>query len=82
MGSAMLLAGSTLAFADSVNGTILAFDRQARIIVMTDNTVWSLEDADAQAPEGLKAGDQVEIVWDSLAEDGRGLIQSITLSNN
>ena len=49
------------AMADTVSGTVLAFDRVAQVIVLEDKSVWSLADGGAAAPEGLVAGDTVTI---------------------
>jgi len=81
LGLAILSLTATATLADSLVGTIVAFDRKAGIIVLDDKTVWTLAKGDAEVPEGLKAGDKVEIKYDSLGEDGRGVIQSMTVSN-
>lgn len=66
--------------ADSVTDTVLAFDRKANLIVLEDKTVFTLAQGDAVAPDGLKAGDVVTITYDSLGEDGYGVVTSITVS--
>lgn len=68
------------ALADSVTGTVLAFDRKANLIILGDKTVFTLANGDAEVPEGLKSGDVVKIVYDSLGEDGYGVITSITIT--
>jgi len=67
------------AFADSVTDTVLAFDRQAGVIVLADKSVFSLTASDAMEPEGLLAGDTVTITYDSLGEDGYGVIKTIVI---
>ncbi len=74
------LAAATPALADSVTDTVLAFDRKAQIIVLKDKTVFTLAEGDAEAPEGLKAGDIVTITYESLGEDGYGVIETIEVS--
>ena len=65
------------AFADSTSGTILAFDRVERIIVMTDKTVWELPQS-LELPEKLMAGDKITIDFDSNGDSGVGSYNSIT----
>ena len=77
LSSAVLL--STLVtpvFADETTGDVLAFDRVDLILVLTDKTVWSLEEV-ASVPEGLKSGDTVRIVYESAGEDGLTRIDSL-----
>jgi hypothetical protein len=68
------------AFADSVKGSILAFDRVAGIIVLNDKTVWPLGDAAKTLPEGLKAGDTIEIDFTSAGENALSTVNSVTLA--
>ena len=72
---------SSSAFADSTSGKVLAYDRKAQLIVLEDKTVWSLEGSEAAAPEDLKAGDEVEIDFESEGEDGISKIESIKLQS-
>lgn len=67
------------AFADTVTDTVLAYDRQAGIIVLADKSVFTLTASDAMEPEGLQAGDRVTITYDSLGEDGYGVIRTIVI---
>jgi hypothetical protein len=60
---------STAAFADQTSGEILAYDRLANIIVLTDNSVWTL-DAKTLVPSGLKAGDRVTLTFASDGDNG------------
>ena len=66
---AAAMMAATPAVADEVTGTILAFDRYHRIIVMTDKTVWRLGEETA-APAEMMAGDVITIEYESAGEDG------------
>ena len=72
-----LLAASTSALADAVDGTVLAHDRVANILVLSDKTVWTLANLEAPLPDGLAAGDRVEISYESNEDDGLKLIHSV-----
>lgn len=61
---------------DMTDGTVLALDRLARKLVLTDKTVWSLVELTSPLPVGLKAGDRIEIKFES-DEDGVTSISSI-----
>lgn len=66
------LALSTLAapvLADETTGSILAYDRKAGIIVLSDRTVWELQPG-TLIPAYLDAGDRVRIVYQTAGEDG------------
>ena len=76
--AALLAATAVPAFADSTQGTVLAYDRVANVIVLEDKTVWSLETLKI-VPEGLKAGDMVEINFTSNADNGWGRINAVTI---
>lgn len=81
--SLVILAGSVLICAplqaqDVTHGTVIAFDRQANTLVLTDRSVWTLQDLKSDLPAGLKAGDRVEIQYQS-DEDGVAAIDSISL---
>lgn len=67
---------SLSAAADVTDGTILAFDRKVRTIVLTDRTVWALDTMESMPAEDLKAGDRIEISYDS-DEDGVSAIRNI-----
>lgn len=56
------------AFADETTGHVLAYDRQAGILVLTDLTVWELP-ADFLVPADLGRGDRVHLVYASAGED-------------
>jgi len=74
-----LLAATFPAAAEDVSqGTILALDRKARVMVLTDRTVWPLETAKSAVPVGLIAGNRVEIRYES-DESGVTAINEIRL---
>lgn len=64
--------------ADINEGLVLAYDRRANILVMSDRTVWALELSRSPVPAGLKSGDRVRIEYDS-DEDGVSLIYGIEI---
>ncbi len=80
LSAALVLAAVLPAYADETQGTIVAFDRVANILVMDDKTVWTLDPALA-LPDGLAAGDTVEIVYQGIADDGIGAITALTRTN-
>lgn len=63
---------------DSSNGTILAFDRKANTLVLSDRTVWPLELLKSPLAAELKTGDHVVILYES-DEDGISSIHSVQL---
>jgi hypothetical protein len=73
-----LLAVATPVFADETTGTVLAFDRVAGVIVLTDRTVYSLDLLGSNPVEDMVAGDKVVIDFESAGENGIGKINSIT----
>lgn len=64
-----LLLFASAAFADETTGTVLAFDRQADIIVMADKTIWRLN-PNTLIPADLAAGDRVRMTFTSAGDDG------------
>ncbi|MEW9920893.1 hypothetical protein AB2B41_14860 [Marimonas sp. MJW-29] len=65
------------ALADEVTGTVLAFDRVDRVIVLDDKSVFNVANVEI-VPEGLKAGDTITIDYQSDGENGVKAIRSIT----
>ncbi len=69
----ILIAAAVLAatpvFADETTGTVLAFDRQADVIIMDDKTVWQLN-PETRIPADLAAGDTITINFTSVGDDG------------
>ena len=78
----MLLTASQVGAQDISDGTVLAFDRKANILVFTDKTVWPLETLTSSLPANLKAGDRVEIQYESNEDDGVTAIHSIKILPN
>jgi hypothetical protein len=76
--TAALIAAVTPAFADSTQGTVVAFDRVAKVLVLEDKTVWSLETL-KDIPADLKSGDDVTIDFTSNADNGWGKINAIVI---
>jgi hypothetical protein len=80
--STLIVCAAFPTFADETTGKVQAFDRFARIIVMTEKTVWQLA-ADTPAPAELKAGDVIHIAFETLREDGLDKIAAIeTVAKN
>lgn len=80
--SAIAILGSMLAspaLADSTGGVVVAFDRVDHVLVLDDKTIWDLATAGDLVPEGLKAGDQVTIQYDSAGDSGVGKITAISV---
>lgn len=75
--SVVLISTTSMAFADSVVGEIVAYDRKANRIVLEDKTIWTLEGSDVEVPPDLKAGDRVEIDFESEGDEGISKIDSI-----
>jgi len=67
------------AFADSVTGTVVAYDRVAGRLVLSDNSVYLFDPAVVEMPDSLTAGDEVEIDFESSEEEGIEQINSITI---
>lgn len=64
------------AIADETEGLVRAYDRQANVLVLTDQTIWSLP-AELTLPENLVAGDRVHLVYETAGEDGLTQIDAI-----
>lgn len=62
--------------ADETTGTILAYDRLANLLVLTDRTVWELS-PDLLVPSDLAAGDRVRIDFTAAGEDGISSIETL-----
>ncbi|AKI01994.1 hypothetical protein IMCC20628_03302 [Hoeflea sp. IMCC20628] len=79
--SAAVILGSMLAspaLADSTSGVVVAYDRVDHVLILDDKTVWDLTPAGDLVPEGLRAGDNVTIDYDSAGDSGVGKITAIT----
>jgi hypothetical protein len=75
--AAMLLTALQVFAQDMSQGTILAYDRKANILVLTDRSVFPLEKLTSEPPDDLKAGDRINIQYDSNEDDGITAIYSI-----
>jgi len=76
--TAVLLVSTPMAGAQDVTqGTILALDRKAKLLVLTDRTVWALELLKTALPSGIEAGSRVHIEYQG-DEDGVSAIKRIT----
>lgn len=75
----VLVCASSMAVAEDIAvGTLLALDRKAKMLVLSDRSAWTLEEMKSPLPAELKAGDRVEIRYES-DEEGIGEIKSIRL---
>jgi hypothetical protein len=75
----ILLTGAPRADAqDITQGRIVALDRVARLLVLEDRSVWSLELMKSEISADLKAGDRIEIIYQS-DEDGVNDINSVIM---
>jgi len=66
---------------DQTDGTVLVYDRKAKLLVLADRSVWDLKALKSALPAGLEAGRRVHIDYLS-DEDGVSAINSITLTQN
>ncbi|WP_199221381.1 hypothetical protein [Maritimibacter sp. 55A14] len=77
LGAALAVFASLPAFADETEGHVLAYDRRAGIIVLTDKTVWVVP-GEITLPADLGRGDRVLFEYDSAGEDGLAAINEVT----
>ena len=75
---ATLLAAPGVAAADLVTGTVLAYDRVAKVIVFEDRTVWKL--GKAEVPDGIEAGMRVTIDFTSAGDSGVGRVDKVLIA--
>ncbi|PTX55752.1 hypothetical protein C8N43_0394 [Litoreibacter ponti] len=76
--AAALAASAALpAFADETEGHVLAYDRKAGIIVLTDKTVWEVP-GEISLPADLGRGDRVLFEYETAGEDGLTALDAIT----
>ena len=73
-----LVGASAPALADELEGTVLAYDRVANVLVMRDKTVIPLETFEGEPPEDLVAGDRVAVRFDSNEDTGISMVHSVT----
>jgi len=74
-----LLLSAAPGHADELEGTVLAFDRVARVIVLKDRSVLPLELLTGEMPDKLGAGDRIAVSFESNEDDGYQVIHSVTL---
>ena len=74
---AAALVAPPLSAADAIEGTLLAYDRVANVLVLSDKSVWTLENLEQPLPENLVAGERVEIRYESNEDDGLAVIHSV-----
>ena len=74
---ALLIAAPMASAEDIAEGSIVAIDRKAKVMVLSDRSAWALELSKSEVPGGLKAGDRVQIRYDS-DEEGVSAINSIS----
>ncbi len=72
-----LAAAAAPALADELEGAILAYDRVANVIVMSDKSVVPLESFTGELPADLVAGDRVSIVYRSDEDAGINAVESV-----
>ena len=78
-GFLLLLVAAPVIAQDISEGTVLAYDRKANILVLTDRSVFPLDKLVGTMPPDLKSGDRVELKYDSNEDDGITKIHSITV---
>ena len=76
--ASIIVLSAVPALASSVKGTVVAYDRVAKRLVLDDKTIYSIEADTGEMPDSLTAGDEVEIDFES-GEDGIDKINSITI---
>ena len=76
-GFLLFLMAAPVTAQDISQGTVLAYDRKANILVLTDRSVFPLEKLEGEMPAGLASGDRVELQYDSNEDDGITKIFSI-----
>jgi len=77
MGAALALFTALPILADETEGHVLAYDREAGIIILTDKTVWEVP-GDIALPENLGMGDRVLFEYETAGEDGMTRINGVT----
>lgn len=77
---ALSLILATPVLADETTGTILAFDRVAKIVMLEDKTIWPLGEGTEVAAD-LVAGDKVKIIYVGGGDAGVAGITSILRSD-
>ena len=74
---ACLLLAAAPALADETTGTVAAFDRVDRILVLDDKTIWPLQETTV-LPDDLRAGDRVRLDYVGGGDAGVNGVTSVT----
>ena len=77
LGAVLLLSPGVTLSADLLDGTVLAYDRKARIIVFEDKSVMPLANLQGEIPEDLVAGDRIEVSFESNEDDGIYVVHGV-----
>lgn len=77
MGAALAFFTALPTLADETQGHVLAYDRKAGIIILTDKTVWELPE-DITLPEDVGKGDRLLFEYETAGEDGLTRIKGVT----
>ena len=62
---------------DELEGTVLAYDRKAELIVPSDKSVIPLSNLQGEVPTDLSAGDRITVSFQSNEDDGIFIVHSI-----
>lgn len=76
--AAALLAAATPSFADETTGVVVAFDRVAQVLVLSDKTIWQIK-PETVVPAELAAGAKVKLVYQSAGEEGVSKIDAVEI---
>ena len=76
--AAALVVIAAPAFADEVEGTVLAHDRVAHRVVMSDRSIYEYNAETTELPRAILAGDRIKITYRG-GEDGIEAIQRIEI---
>ena len=77
----ILVVSASASYADTFKGTVIAFDREANVIVIDDKSVFNFEGQGVMVPDDLKAGNTIEIESEGEGEDGYGNLTSVKILN-
>ena len=78
--TALLLSLVSLAtplHADELEGTVLAYDRKAALIVLQDKSVIPLASLQGEVPADLVAGDRIAVSFESNEDEGIHTVHSV-----
>ena len=63
--------------ADELEGTVLAYDRLAKVIVLRDKSVIPLANLQGELPADLVSGDRIAVSYESNEDDGIHTVHSV-----